>query len=236
MAEKTISVAIRAAQPLDTEDIARIADDSLRDNIACDQIRRILNLNHNYTYVATVSGQVVGFVDNFITTSASGELRLELDLLAVDPNARSLGAGSALIGQSIALARELNLISVRALVAVSNRAMQRLSASCGFSRSSENYQLFVSAPGMGSCERQVSEGAHLIVVDTLSYRGIWIEGSVNREAIASAYSLGRQCGCETVGAVVKSRDADANTLLSDLGFNLVGVFNWWNANLQSELA
>ena len=154
----------------------------------------------------------------------------------MDLNARGLGAGSALIGQSIALARELNLISVRALVAVSNRTMQSLSASCGFNRSSEDYQLYVSAPCMGSCERRGSEGAHLIVVDTLCYRGIWIEGSVNREAIASAYSLGRQCGCETVGAVVKSRDADANTLLSDLGFNLVGAFNWWNANLQSELA
>ena len=236
MAEKTISVAIRAAQPSDTEDIARIANDSFSDKIECDQIRRILNLKQNYTCVATVSGQVVGFVDNFNTASASGELRLELDLLAVDRNARGLGAGKALIGQSIALARELNLSSVRALVAVSNRAMRRLCASCGFSQSSEDYQLYVSATCTGTCERQGSESAHLIVVDTLSYRGIWIEGTVNRAAIASAFSLGRQCECETVGAVVKSQDADAHTLLSALGFNLAGEFNWWSVNLQNELS
>ena len=225
-----MSIQIRRAAVDDAPAIAAISRLSFGTAINESRIRHLLLLNRNITWVAVLSGGAAGFADYFLTVSRDDEVRLELDLLAVHPQARGMAAGQRLVGVGIEQAKRLGAASVRALVAADNHAMQRLCAALGFRRSKESYALFVISPHPASPHKN-NAAAVLIPVETLIYSGIWIEGGFSQAAIDNALFVAHSRRLATVGAVASNEDAAAQSLFRANGFDCLGAFDWWTINL-----
>ena len=225
-----MSIQIRRAAADDAPVIAAISRLSFGAAMNESRIRHLLLLNRNVTWVAVLSGGAVGFADCFLTASKDDEVRLELDLLAVHPQARGRRVGRRLVRAGIERAKRLGAASIRALVAADNHAMQRLCAALGFRRSKESYALFVISPHPASPHKN-NAAAVLIPVETLTYSGIWIEGGFSQAAINNALFVANERKLTTVGAVASNEDAAAQSLFRANGFDCLGAFDWWTINL-----
>ena len=228
-----MSVRVRRASPADAAAIAAIAEESFGEAFDRERIRRLLQSGRNYTLLALDAQGIRAFADNFITVSVTGERRLELDLLAVQAKARGMGIGRRLIAESILLARTLDATLLRSLVKSENQVMRGLCGSCEFAPSQESYGLYVASPALGSSVPLDATGSHLVPVETLAYKGIWIEGALTRDAIGWAQSVASPRQLATVGALAAQSDHAAAELLTDNGFRLLGVYDWWTLMLKN---
>ncbi len=225
-----MSPQIRIAKPEDASAISQIAAEAFNLSIDPDDPRVRQILSDSLTYVATRNNRILGFVDNFWTKDSWGRPRLELDLLAVARQARGEGLGSRLIAKSLEIAKQAAAMSIRALVRRDNLPMQRICQHCGFRRSAQSYHLYVSEP-RGKLGNPVADHrARFIAVDTLSYRGIWLEGELSQTAIDLAHALAFQSGASLIGAVVAANDRSTARLLGANAFDRVGEFDWWVIN------
>jgi ribosomal protein S18 acetylase RimI-like enzyme len=97
-------------------------------------------------YLAKLSqGQAVGFCSCFSLAGAQGR-RLEIDLLAVLPDWRGRGIGTALVSAARQAASDEGIDAVRAVVRVANRASEGAFERAGLTPSLARYQLLVYAP------------------------------------------------------------------------------------------
>lgn len=229
-----MSVSVRRASSDDATAIARIAESSFGDPFDQEGIRRLLQAGRNYTLVALDAGSVVGFADNFVTVSGTGDQRLELDLLAVEPQAQGKGIGRRLIAESILVGRALGLPLLRALVSTENLVMRGLCSSHAFVISEESYDLHVVSARPGTGKPGVTSEVHLVPVETLAYSGIWIEGCVTPSGILQALSMASARQMETVGVLIRQSDPGAVRLLADHGFKAIGTYDWWSLNLRID--
>lgn len=225
-----MSIQIRWAVADDAPDIAMISRASLDTKMDEARLRHLLILKRGFTFVAALSNRVVGFADYFLTVSPDDDIRLELDLLAVHPEARGRGIGRELIHAGIKQAKRLDVSILRALVAAGNTAMQSLCAALGFQPSQDNSALFVTSPHPTS-PHQNNAKSILIPVETLTYDGIWIEGDISQAAIDNALFIAHARKLTTVGAVVPSQDAAAAALFRANHFDCLGKYDWWTFNL-----
>ena len=241
-----MSAVIRRATRADADAIAAIALEAFDETLDTGSQRLANAVSGGINFVAlNCDGCALGFVGNFLTRSLAGELRFELDLLAVAGRARGAGLGSALVKASIDAARDTNADVIRALVATQNLAMQKLCDSLGFSRLGSSYDLYVlnlsvGAAGQGALRakrerspNQPAKATLLIRVNTLSYSGIWIEGELGRGTIRAAMERGSSEGRGRVGAVIAKPDQAARDNLTDAGFQRIGEYDWWTIRLRS---
>ena len=229
-----MSAQIRLANSQDASAIARIAtqsDVALIDP-ASPRARRLLDSGR--TVVATLNGEVVGFVDGFITIGPAGELRYELDLLGVAPAAQGCGIGGLLLAAAIGAAKAQEARCVRALVRCCNLPMERLCQRRGFERSSQRFDLRVANP-QPVVPRKRHHAAHLVTVSTVAYVGVWLEGTLSQAAIDDACELAIKGGLSTLGALIPEAAIDAARLLERNAFRQVGVYRWWVITLRSDL-
>ena len=71
------------------------------------------------------------------------------------------------------------------------------------------------------------DGAHLIRVETLTYRGIWVEGRYDLPTFEAAQQMAQAEGRETVGAVIPEGAAhDA----ARIQFDHIDTYKWWVLN------
>ena len=183
--------------------------------------------------VADLAGEVVGFIGSFLTRSAADANRFELDLMAVDESARGRGAATALISQSLSRAPLHDADLVRGLVRQDNYAMQRILQRAGLTQADSLYRLYVESVTATAARAGCSHAAHLVRVDTLTYRGIWLEGDLSAEAIASARQIAMDETRSRIGAVIPAKDTTTAALLRDCGLAVVGDYHWWTLNLQN---
>ena len=228
-----MSVRVRRALPSDATAIAAIAENTFGEAFDRDRIGGLLRVGRNYSLVALDARGILAFADNFITVSGTGGQRLELDLLAVEPQAQGTGIGRRLIAECQLLARELDVPLLRALVRRENLVMRRLCASCGFAISQQSYDLYVASPAPGLIGSLDVRGAHLVPVETLAYSGIWIEGSITREGILRALSVAATRQLQRVGTLAPQGDRVPVKLLADSGFQLLGTYDWWTLKLKT---
>ena len=228
-----MSVPIRQARPGDARAIARIVSAAFAEVVEprSPRVRKVLS--EPLTQVATVDDEVVGFVSNFLTQSAEGAWRFELDLLALAEDARGRGLGALLVAKSISLARQSQAENVRALVAAQNLPMQRLCRRCGFKRSSLRYRLYTAAPISRRGAAVRNHAARLVQVETLTYCGIWLEGELSQAAIDRAHDRARRADGSRIGAVIPRDHAAGTAILRANRFELVGEFDWWTLSLRS---
>ena len=190
-------------------------------------IRQALRCRDNYTFVADSAGTVSGFADCFVTRSPDGRLRLEFDLLAVDESARGAGVGASLVRQCNQLAEALRVDHARALVRTENAAMQGLMMSSGYKLCPRHVFLYICDDIANTGKASADPVDALILVNTLGYRGIWIEGHLTVEKIQAAMARAEATDAHTIGAVIDETDSSARRLLTDCGFSNVGAYQWW---------
>ncbi len=217
---------IRPATPADAAAIARIAAEALGEDLdpASPRVRSILESGINF--VAVVDERAAGFAHNFTTRDSVGRRRLELDLLAVDRAARGLGGGSALVARSIVAARRSGASCLRALVAADNVAMRALCQRAGLAIAGGRQWLFACHPLEIELEPGPSSAARCIEVDTLAYRGVWLEGALSPGAILEARRRAMLAGATRVGAVIQQAEAPGASLLLAAGFHKIGDYHW----------
>lgn len=225
-----MAIQIRPATADDAPAMAMISRASLNAEMDETRLRHLLLVKRGFTFAAVSSGRVVGFADYFLTISQNDDIRLELDLLAVHPQARGRGIGRELIRAGIKQAKRLDVSILRALVAADNTAMQSLCAALGLQPSHENSALFVTSPRPTS-PHQNNAKSILIPVETLTYDGIWIEGDIDQTAIDNALFIAHARKFTTVGAVVPSQNAAAQSLFQANHFTCLGKYDWWTFTL-----
>jgi len=231
--EKSMSVQLRIAKPEDAGAIAGIAELAEVASIDADSPRVRKRLGGGRTFVATRHGEVIGFVDSFVTADPTGGRRFELDLLAVAPAAQGCGVGGSLLAASLAVAAEGGAQHIRALVRCENAAMQKLCRRHGFVRSTNCFELYVVDP-QPVPRRKQNHDARVIAVETLNYAGLWLEGELSQAAIDDAHWLASQGELAVIGAVIPSTALDVVELLEANSFRKVSQYHWWTINLRND--
>lgn len=163
---------IRRANLDDATGIADVVYDVWRRTLLDGMCRTHVQDERFALWVAEEHGDVVGFVSAFLTTSRRGERRWEIDLVAVRPDSQKRGLGPRLIAAACEDGRKHQVALARALIRVDNLPSQRAFEKVGFATDGEVYRRLLWRPETGG----VPERAVGIPVDTLIYRGLWIEG------------------------------------------------------------
>jgi GNAT superfamily N-acetyltransferase len=188
----------------------------------------IADVNHR-THIAVVDTRVIGFVDGFRTVAANGQPRWEVDLLAVHPDYHGQKIGQQLIAATTQHARQQGHSLARALVQIDNVPSQRAFQRCGYHRDGIIYTLMVTDAAIVTSA--TPNNARLIPVNTMNYRGLWLEGDLSRDALAVAQAEVARHDYDIAGALVPSDDQDSLDAATASGYRLVSHFQWWRHQL-----
>ena len=229
-----MGIEIRRATIHDIDAIGEIIKLAFNDSVDAERVKQLLTLSHNYVYVAVKSDIVVGFVENFLTVSHDYQIRLELDLLAVHPDARGQGIGKKLIEASIDLASQLNVVCIRALIATGNEVMQKACKRMTLTPSHNEFGLFVKSPQQVLYPIIETPNAHLIQVETLTYKGIWLEGDITASSLNNAHLIAIKKQCDILGAVVDKANNQTIDLLTERQFTHINEYRRWTINLKID--
>lgn len=214
--------ALRNANIQDAVDLARIIERSLGDIVDTAHIEAVLADSTRVSIVGESDGHVAGFAHGFLTQSAEGLRRWELDLLAVAPEMRGKGLGRALVEACTCEGWRLNARMARALIAADNFASQRAFAAAGYHCQTLVHGLFVAHGSARNLPVAQPENPQLIPVRTLTYEGVWLEGALTHDLVSAALAI-----APLAGAVIPMNDDDQRALLVNCGFRLIGEYQWW---------
>ncbi len=211
--------------PEDATSIARVALEVWPDEaLDAEHISRLIVEGNRSTQIAELDGEVVGFVDGFLTETASGEPRWEVDLLAVSPRAQGHGLGRALVHASLASGRDAGARVARGLIRVDNVASERVFAANDFDADEAASQLWV---GTGLGFATPDHGMHVVQVRTFLYDGLWLE-QVN---VAGLRRLRATASSDAVGAVIPVIEADSINAAADAGLSHAVDYCFWTRRL-----
>ena len=177
------------------------------------------------------NGNLVGFADGFLTRSAAGQWRWEVDLLAVAPKFQGRGLGTRLVAASLEAGARKGAQVARGLVGLDNLASQRVFVRCGFSIFPQELTLYVSTGCDGLWVNETVEG-HFIEVQTFNYRGLWLEESRTESTLASAGYACRSRNLDLAGVLIPSADAQTIQTARRLGYSRIGRYQWWVKDLM----
>jgi ribosomal protein S18 acetylase RimI-like enzyme len=218
-------VDLRAAQPDDAPALVEVKRRTWPDEeVHLEQVQRVLADPAHAVFAAQAEGMLAGFVDGFLTVSAGGVQRWEVDLLAVAPEWRGRQLGQRLVLACLAAGQKKRAQFARALIQLENTASQISFRRCGFQCQSAALCLLV-APN-AACDSPAGAGSgHLLKVNTINYRGLWLEEDASPASLAAARAACFQAGLDLVGVLVPRPDLEDNHL--NQGFSLAGVYQWW---------
>jgi GNAT superfamily N-acetyltransferase len=214
---------VRRATPSDASSIAAVAAEVWPEEpLDSANIRQLIAESARATLVAELDGSVVGFVDGFVTRSASGVKRWEVDLLAVSSAARGRGVGRRLVDECVAAGIAIGAEQSRGLVRVGNVASERVFSACGFIPDKGESNLWV-AEGLFLDETQASP--HVVPVRTFRYAGLWLE-----EVTVDGPGALRPAGDDrnVIGTVIAASDRAASNAAAAVGMQAAGRYHFWH--------
>ncbi len=213
----------RLATVADTADIAHLIHQTWGTPAHEDLIADVLARPEMPVWLAANDAGLAGFCAGFMTRAADDTPRWEVDLLAVAPEVRGKGLGRNLIAQSMQFGRQRGAALYRALIAIDNAASARCFEVNDFQIASVA-DLWVGPPATTETASPCPDAAHLIPVETLTYRGIWVEGRYDTAAFEAAQQMAMTDARDTVGAVIPAGTAhDA----ARLQFTHIDSYRWW---------
>ena len=133
-------------------------------------------------WVAKEKDEVLGFMSAFVTVNAQGRRRWEMDLVAVRSTRQGEGLGQRLIARVWQEGGKQDCHLARALIHVDNAPSQRAFEKARFATDRRVYHLLLWPPALGAEPARCPDGVSLIPVDTVTYRGLWIEGLEDLES------------------------------------------------------
>lgn len=204
----------QAVWPHETVDAARIAD--------------VMQSGEHTTLLADLESRLVGFVDAFSTQSSTGELRWEVDLLAVHPQFQGRGIGRVLVEAVTLVGQGFGEEWARALVQIHNTASQRVFARCGYICDGVVRDLYVAMRGI-AITQSVLQDTNLIRVRTFNYSGLWLEGHLTIASLSHALNSLAANPDEygLAGVLVSASEATVTEAALSLGYTRVAAFQWW---------
>lgn len=165
---------IRVANPNEAQAIHRILQETWGESLLFDVFMDHISSPEHQVFVAVESDEIVGFLSAFLGPSPIP--RWEIDLIIVRSTSRGKGIGTSLIEEALTYGSHLGARWAKASIRVDNYASQRIFSKTGFTRDAQVGNLLVWDPLACKSATNVPETVHFIPVDTLTYRGLWIEG------------------------------------------------------------
>lgn len=223
---------IRHAMPADIEGIATVLQDALGETIDLAFGKELLAGKRHPVWVAEGSdGAIQGLTSTFMTVVQTAVRRWEIDLLAVHSSARRQGLAEKLLRATSQDSRRHRVNLSRGLVRVSNTAAQRAFRAADYYTTGLIYHLhWWPAQDMG-VELPDDKTVSVIPVDTLTYRGIWLEGldsptiapELQQIYLQAARTLAAREGRVMVSSLI------AKALPSGVSedHQVEGQFQWW---------
>lgn len=191
-------------------------------------------------WVVEEKNEILGFVSAFLTVDKAGRRRWEMDLVAVRPDSRGNGLGGRLIRQAYQDGAGRGVALARALIRVDNLPSQRAFQRVGFTTDRQVHHLLLWPPGTIDVPAPCPQSVSLVPVDTLTYRGLWIEGltrvspTEQRSAVRIARArIAREDRLNT-GSLVPSSEEDLLTPDVRDQAKLHGRYYWFVRRPRSE--
>lgn len=170
---------IRLANPDDAQAIHLILQETWGDSLLFDVFIDHISSPEHQVFVAVEAGEVVGFLSAFLVPSTTP--RWEIDLIIVCSTSQGKGIGTSLIEEALTYGSNLKVPWATASIRIDNYASQRAFSKTGFTTDAQVGSLFLWNPLACQPTINVPEIVHFIPVDTLTYRGLWIEGLIESQ-------------------------------------------------------
>ena len=167
---------IRLAQLDDAEAIHQILQETWGESLLFDVFADHVTSSEHQVFVAVEAGEVAGFLSAFLVSGS--DPRWEIDLIIVRAASRGKGIGTSLIQEALTSGSRLGMRSAKASIRIDNYASQRAFSKVGFTMDAQVRSLLLWKPLAFRFVENMPETVHLIPVDTLTYRGLWIEGFI----------------------------------------------------------
>lgn len=229
-------ITLRLATPDDVASITHIKNATWQTEPSdVDLIASAITRSDHIAHIVCVEEIPVGFISGFTTLAADGSMRWEVDLLAVHPNSRGKGIAPQLIETSVQAGVEQGAGMARALVSFGNTPAEKSFTHCGFQSDDYTSELYVSRGDGDASSVTKRISAHLITVETFSYRGIWVEEATMlndfkfASKVISRLSL---YGWHIAGAVIPTTKPKAMGAAQEAGYEHIGQYRYWLRSLK----
>ncbi|MXV72984.1 GNAT family N-acetyltransferase [Candidatus Poribacteria bacterium] len=170
---------IRLAQLDDAEAIHLILQETWGESLLFDVFADHISSPEHQVFVAVESGEVIGFLSAFLVSNPTS--RWEIDLVIVRSTSQGKGIGTSLIQEALTYGSHLEARQAKASIRMDNYASQRAFSKTGFTTDTQVGSVFTWEPLVCKSATNVPETIHFISVDTLTYRGLWIEGFIESQ-------------------------------------------------------
>ena len=174
LSEETDMSDIRLANPDDAQAIHLILQETWGESLLFDVFMDHISSPEHQVCVAMDSGEIAGFLSAFLVSSPVP--RWEMDLIIVRSKSQGMGIGTSLIEEALTYGSNLGARWAKASIRIDNYPSQRAFSKAGFTTDAQVRSLFLWEPLACKSAPNVPETIHLIPVNTLLYRGLWIEG------------------------------------------------------------
>ena len=170
---------VRFARPDDAEAIHRILQETWGELLLFDVFVDHISSPEHQVFVAVDAGEIAGFLSALIVSSATP--RWEIDLVAVRPTSQGKGIGTSLIQEALTYGSNLGAYWAKASIRVDNHASQRAFSKTDFTTDAQVLSLLLWNPLACEFATNVMEDVRFIPINTLTYRGLWVEGFVESQ-------------------------------------------------------
>lgn len=204
-------------------------------NILKDMYIKHINSEEYSIICAVKNKEIVGVVSGFTSISLDEKKRWEVDLLAVKKEHQGKGIGTLLVKESLKVGEKQGVDFARALVAIDNYGSQNAFKKSNFQKDKYIYNLQLWKPEEIKTYIKKDEKIKYLQMDTLSYRGLWIENlfyvDMNeqrfKEAILYAQQKAFNDKRHNTGATIKEEDMSKipEKIFKESTCN--GKYNWW---------
>lgn len=224
---------IQRARAEDVDGIAEVIRNVWKLEIDVPYVQKLINSKKQLSWVAIDEGKVCGFVSSFLTTVQGGVRRWEVDLLAVEPAAQGQGLGPKLVEATTQDGKAFNVKFSRALVRANNTYAHKVFERSGFTNTGQFYNMYLWQPAESDAQAPTRAVTSLIPVDTLTYRGVWIEGldaEFTSEAdcklmVAAARAMAFRDGRDNASTLIPAGKNLPESVMQDASFQ--GQYQWW---------
>jgi L-amino acid N-acyltransferase YncA len=235
-------ITIRKATPSDVPGIGVVVRDVWEQDVLPDVCLAQTRCQACALYVAAEGDDVAGFVSAFLTVDKDGDRRWEVDLLAVRPANRGRRLGQRLVEAACADERARDVPLARAAIRVDNVPSQRTFERAGFATDGELHKLLIWTPTRDTGPIVYGGSVTLVPVDTLTYRGLWLEGltayNVDQDEQRSAVQMARSIiaweGRHNTGAMIPA--IGSHRLVPELqdAAEIHGEYQWFTKTLDVQ--
>jgi N-acetylglutamate synthase-like GNAT family acetyltransferase len=167
---------LRKATLADVDGIAAVVYDVWEQDALADVCTAQIQDDACALWVVADRDDVAGFVSAFLTVGDGGVRRWEVDLLAVRRASQGQHMGRKLVLAVCQDAARHDVSVARAAIRVDNVASQKAFEYAGFATDQRVHELLLWTPKLGDAPDVHPKDVVLLLVDTVTYRGLWIEG------------------------------------------------------------